>query len=364
MTRIIDADGHVMERGGDKDIGSYMPAGNRGGNLFPALDHQHGQHLRPAAENGEGGGGQRVINRAAWMDFLNETQIEWSVLYPTSGLAQGRIVSEDWAIAACRAYNNWLYENFTDKSDGKLRGMALVPVQNPEAAADELRRAVEELGFVGAMLPSNGEGIRAHYGNRMYYPLYEEAQKLGCALSVHGGSHHHFGGIDTFSVYYPVNALGHPFGIMVQAAGMVSHGIFDRFPNLRVAYLEGGSSWVPFFMDRMDRAYGTSHYEVDLNGEHMLGPNPNIKPSVYIQQKIESGNIFIGFDVDDEGLGDAVKRAGRKPFLYATDFPHESHDAELCIRESNELLAREDLTREDKAAIVADNAERFYGIKN
>jgi predicted TIM-barrel fold metal-dependent hydrolase len=365
MPRIIDADGHVLERAGIEGINKYMPRGSQSGAIFPALDHHHGQHLKPPAEDGgDAQAGQRVIDRKAWMDFLEETRIEWSVLYPTSGLAEGRIVSEDWAVAACRAYNNWLYDNFTDNSDNRLKGMALVPVQNPDAAAVELRRAVKELGFVGAMLPSNGEGIRAHYGNRMYDPLFAEAQSLNCALAVHGGSHHHFGGIDTYSVYYPVNALGHPFGIMVQAAGMISHGTFEKFPGLRVAYLEGGSSWVPFFMDRMDRAYGTSHFEVDLEGNHLPGPNPNIRPSDYIKQKIESGNIFIGFDVDDEGLGDAVKRAGRKPFLYATDFPHESHDAELCIRESTELLEREDLTREDKEAIIATNAERFYGVRS
>lgn len=365
MTRIIDADGHVMEQRGARGLSTYMPNGSRTGNVFPALDHLHGYHLRPVGpptEDGESGEISRVIDRKVWLEFLEETGIEWSVLYPTSGLAMGRIVSEDWAVAACRAYNNWLYDQFTDGTS-QLKGMALIPVQDPSEAAIELRRAVTELGFVGAMLPSNGEGIKAHYGSKIYWPLFEEAQRLNCALAVHGGSHHNFGGIDTYSVYYPVNALGHPFGIMIQAAGMVSHGTFERFPGLRVAYLEGGSSWVPFFMDRMDRAYGQSHYEVDLDGQHILGPNPDIKPSDYIKQKIESGNIYIGFDVDDEGLGDAVGRAGNKPFLYATDFPHESHDAELCIHESSELLAREDLSPADKQAIVADNAERFYGVK-
>jgi predicted TIM-barrel fold metal-dependent hydrolase len=361
MPRIIDADGHVQERSGGDGISKYMPAGSRSGAIFPSFDHLHGGHLMPPRDEAESDG--RVISRQTWLDFLDETEIEWSVLYPTSGLSVGRIVSEDWAIAACRAYNNWLYENFTDGAD-RLKGMALVPVQDPEAAALELNRAVKELGFVGAMLPSNGEGLRGHLGAKMYWPIYEEAEKLGCALAVHGGAHHHFGGLDTIGVKYAILALGHPFGVMVQAAGMISYGIFDRFPRLRVAYLEGGSSWVPFFMDRLDRTFGTtpSRFEVDLEGEYLRGPNPNVKPSEYIKQKIASGNIFVGFDVDDEGLANAVERAGREAFLYATDFPHESHDAELCIRESQELLSREDLSREDKEAVLAENAARFYGV--
>ena len=98
--------------------------------------------------------------------------------------------------------------------------------------------------MIGAMLPSNGEGLQNHLGAKLYWPIYEEAEKLNCSLAVHVGSLHHLG-MDTFSTYYPVHAIGHPVGIMIQAAAMLSHGIFDRFPNLRVGYLEGGSTWVP-----------------------------------------------------------------------------------------------------------------------
>ena len=90
--------------------------------------------------------------------------------------------------------------------------MALIPIQDPQAAAKELRRAIKELGMVGAMLPSNGEGIKGHLGSKIYWPLYEEAEKLGCPLAVHVGCLHHLG-MDTIGVYYPVHALGHPFGI-------------------------------------------------------------------------------------------------------------------------------------------------------
>lgn len=119
--------------------------------------------------------------------------------------------------------------------------MALIPIQDVEASAFELRRAVKELGMSGGMLPSNGEGIKNHLGSKYYWPLYEEAEKLGCSLAVHVGSLHHLG-MDGFSTYYAVHALGHPFGIAIQAASLLSHGIFEKFPKLRVAFLEGGST--------------------------------------------------------------------------------------------------------------------------
>ena len=230
---IIDADGHVNDGAGQAEIAKYMPAGNRSSQVFPTLDHLHFHYLRPEANRS----GLENPGPDEWVRFLDETGISCSVLYPTFGLAVGRFVSEHWAIAACRAYNNWLHEKFTSKNS-RLKGMALIPIQDVEASVAELRRAVKELGMLGGMLPSNGEGIKDHLGARLYWPLYEEAEKLGCALAVHVGSLNHLG-MDGFSTYYPVHALGHPFGIAIQAAGLLAHGIFEKFPKLRVAFSRG-----------------------------------------------------------------------------------------------------------------------------
>ena len=353
--RVIDADGHVNDYAAGEEISKYMPEGNRSSVIFPVLDHLHWQYLRKYRD-GIGNPGPKE-----WDTFLEQSGIECTVVYPSAGLAVGRIVDGQWAIAACRAYNNWLYEEFVNASP-KIKGMALIPVQDVEAAVEELRRAIKELGMRGAMLPSNGEGIKGHLGAKVYWPLYEEAEKLGCCLAVHGGCHHHFG-MDSFSTYYPVHALGHPFGIMVQAASMLAHGIFDRFPKLRVAFLEGGATWVPFFMDRIDRSYNKAHFQVDLTGELLIGPKQDEKASDYFKRHIQEGRIFVGFDCDDSGLGFAVRKAGREPFLFASDFPHEIFDAEVCRHELNELLSREDLTLEDKEAVVGGNAAKLYKLK-
>jgi len=352
--RIIDADGHVNDYAGGDEIAKFMPEGNRSSEVFPVLDHLHFQYLRKYREP--------IGNPDSkdWDEFLEKSGIECTVVYPSAGLAVGRIVDSEWAIAACRAYNNWLHEKFVSVS-GRIKGMALIPVQDVEAGASELRRAVTDLGMCGAMLPSNGEGIKGHLGSRVYWPIYEEAEKLGCCLAVHGGSHQHLG-MDTFSTYYPIHALGHPFGIMVQAAGMLAHGIFDRFPKLRVAFLEGGATWVPFFMDRIDRSYNRAHLQVDQQGDLLVGPKPDEKASDYFKRHIREGRIFAGFDCDDSGLGFAVQKAGHDPFLFASDFPHEIFDAATCRHEIDELLSREDLSQKDKEAVLGGNAMRLYRL--
>ena len=354
---IIDADGHVNDGAGQEEIAKYMPAGNRSSQIFPTLDHLHFHYLRPernrtALEN---------PGPAEWLQFLDETEISYSVLYPTFGLAVGRFVSEHWAVAACRAYNNWLHQKFTSKSS-RLKGMALIPIQDVEASVAELRRAVKELGMLGGMLPSNGEGIKNHLGANYYWPLYEEAEKLGCSLAVHVGSLHHLG-MDGFSTYYPVHALGHPFGIAIQAAGLLAHGIFDKFPKVRVAFLEGGSTWVPFFLDRLDRSYHPGHLQVDFDDRLVGGPKEGEKASDYLRRQIREGRIFVGFDVDDDGLGFAVRKAGREAFIFGSDFPHEVFNAPKCRKEIAKLLAREDLSADDKQAVLGGNAARFYGVQ-
>ena len=209
--QVIDSDGHVNDRACQDEIAKYMPEGNRSRQIFPVLDHLHFHYLRP-----EGRGEFSNPSPKEWLEFMDGVGIDWAVLYPTFGLSVGRFVSMEWAIAACRAYNTWLHERFLNTSP-RLRGVALLPIQDVDGAVEELHRAVTQLGMCGAMLPSNGEGLKDHLGSKMYWPIYEEAEKLGCSLAVHVGSLHHLG-MDTFSIYYPVHAVGHPMGIMIQAA--------------------------------------------------------------------------------------------------------------------------------------------------
>ena len=144
--RIIDADGHVNDGACAEEIARYMPEGNRTSQVFPPLDHLHFYYLKlkrvPLANPGP----------QEWIEFLDRTGIEWTALYPTFGLAAGRIVSVDWAVAASRAYNNWLCERFT-KVSPRLKGMALIPEpfvfgsDFPHEAFDaySCRREIDEL---------------------------------------------------------------------------------------------------------------------------------------------------------------------------------------------------------------------------
>ena len=100
------------------------------------------------------------------------------------------------------------------------------------------------------MLPSNG--LNPHLSAKHFWPVYEEAAKLDCALAVHGGCYGDLG-FNTYTVFPATRALGMPVPLAIAATGMIVDGVFDEFPNLRVGFLEGGTSWIPMVLDRLER---------------------------------------------------------------------------------------------------------------
>ncbi|MSQ26837.1 MAG: amidohydrolase [Dehalococcoidia bacterium] len=352
----IDADGHVFEdlaRIGKLMPKEYWTNNAPPSNAFAPLDHMHtalGRTLPGAFGDG------KPVNSPEWFHFLEDVGVEATVLYPTAGLAYGRMNDVDWAIAACRAYNDWLHEAYVAKSP-RFRGMALIPLQDPDEAVVELRRAVTELKMTGAMLPSTG--LKAHLGSKEYWPVYAEAERLGCALALHGGSHINLG-FNDLNMFAPIHALGHPYGIMIGFAGIIFNGVLDRFPGVRVGFLEAGVGWLAFTLERFDGSY-KAFTPIDLRGQYMQFKSGERKPSHVIRRHIEEGRIFVGVEGDEPTLPHAVKTVGNKPFMFSTDYPHEVTN-ETCKEEIQELLENEELSDADKEAILYTNAKRFYAL--
>ena len=350
--KLLDADGHVIER--DAELFEYLEppyAGNEtmlGFPFFPTLDgYQRGAIISRLGIHKE-----YTITAKVWLDFLDGVGIESTVLYPTAGLAFGIIQDPTWAVALARTYNNWFTDRFYRVSP-RLRAVALVPIQDVPEAVKELRRAVTELGMVGAVLTANnGElGVRKPLGHTDFWPIYEEAERLDVPIAIHGAPSFNLG-INFFTKFAQTHALEHPIAQIIQITSMVMEGVFERFPRLRVAYLEAGAGWVPYIMDRLDRSYevwaGTKYREFS---EWLRK-----KPSEYIK----SGQIYFSCEGGEASLVNAVERIGHKTLLFASDFPHETN-VQRAKHEIKELLERPDLSDDAKQGIFHDNILRFYG---
>jgi len=355
---VVDGDGHIMED--HAAIARYIPKPfdtmYRRGNVFPPLDTLHiatGQS--PPAWWRSGDAEARQVGPRDWVDFLQDLELKATVLYPTAGLAYGRIVNRDWALGVTRAYNDWLYHTYL-QNDSRFQGMALIPLQEPAAAIEELRYAVNDLGMCGAMLPSTG--LSEPLGAKQFWPVYAEAERLGCALAIHGGCHGDIG-LDHLNVHAGVHALGHPFGILVSFASIVFNGVLDRYPSVRIGFLEAGAAWLLMAMERFHSSYST-HIADDPRHE-LLQLGVREKVSDYIARHIADGRIYVGVEGDEQFLAPAIQAVGNSPFFYSSDFPHEVNN-DTCKEEIEELLENEALSSADKEAILLKNAERFYRL--
>lgn len=345
--RIVDADGHVSGDRGD-ELGKFVPAPYRY-RAWPPLDHLHSQNHQTPPGSFQGADDKQ------WVAFMDEVGIESAVLYPTGGLAVGKINNRGWAVALTRAYNDWLHETYTSRSP-RLKGMGLIALQEPEEAVTELHRIVTELGMCGAMLPSNG--LKGHLGSKEYWPVYAEADRLGCALAVHGGAHDGFG-MDDMNVYAPVHALGHPMGLMISFAGILFNRVFDRCPNARFGFLEGGVGWLGACVERFDRSAET-HTQVDPKQE-MLNLPAGQSVSSYVKGLVANGQLFVGCEGDESTLVSMIRLVGNGAFMYSSDFPHEVN-SEYCKQEIEEFLENDELLQNDREAVLHANAERFYRL--
>jgi predicted TIM-barrel fold metal-dependent hydrolase len=355
---IIDGDGHVIERGADgKALTDFLPEPYRSARIslgpFPEIDHLHNEPVQmvPGAAAGSG----RRVGPLEWSRFLEEVGIEATVLYPSAGLSVGTITSPDWAIAVTRAYNDWLHDVYLETNPA-LNGMALLPLQDPDAAVDELRRAVEELGMRGAMLPANG--LRSGLGSKEYWPVYAEAERLGCALAVHGGVGSRLG-FDHIEVRPAAHALAHPFGVLISLTSMVFNGVFDHHPGLRVAFLEGGVAWFLVAWERFDRSYGT-HRPYNPRGV-LLQLDPGQTVAGYLSALAETGRLVIGCEGEEPDLVRGVEVLGSGAFMFSSDFPHEV-SPEMCKEELAEVQAHDGLTDLQKRDILGETARRFYRL--
>ncbi len=339
---VIDADGHIIES--EIELFEYLPEPYRGQegiiayHMFPSLDGFNRAAARVTDAMGRYIGWPKVKE---WKDFLDGSNVEWSVLYPTAGLGYGLIRDKGWAVGLAEAYNNYLYDRYL-KEDSRLKGIAIVPLQSIPEAVKELRRAVEELGMVGALLPA--VGLRQPLGDEGYFPFYEAAQELNATLTVHAAPAQGIG-LDGFERMIEIRTLSHGFGQMIQMTSMMFGGVFDAFPRLKVAYAEAGCGWVPYLMERMDMEF-----------EHRRKQVPHVKKTP--SEHLRSGRIFIHCELEDQAVPILAETLRDDILFCASDFPHEpAHEFRQNVAK---FLAREDVREETKRKILWDNPIRMY----
>ncbi len=273
---IVDADGHFVELGPilNEEVLAYI--GEMGGReLRDRYVRRSGvtdtstvlaEHAAARAREGWkampswwGWQTENTLDRATahlpqlLYERLDEFGIDVSILYPSMTLSYLEIHDDDLAALRCRAANRYLARLFAGKEDRCIVG-ALIPMTNPKMAIEELEFAVRELGFKTAVFagharrPIEAEGIAYRldtFGIDSafdYDPLWAKCIELGVAPVFHSSLQSHRVTRSTSSyVYNHVGGLAANHESLCKS--LFLSGVTHRFPQLRIAFLEGGVAW-------------------------------------------------------------------------------------------------------------------------
>ena len=250
----------------------------------------------------------------------------------------------DTAAAMASAVNDWQAAEWLDK-EPRLRASIVVPTRVPEMAAREIDRIGGHPGFVQVFLPVRSE---APYGNRRYLPIFEAADRHDLVVSLQ------FGGAPGnpptgagWPSYYIEEYVGMAQVFQTQVLNLIVEGVFDRFPTLRIALVEGGWTWLPSLMWRIDKDWKGLRREVPWNTK---------LPSDYIKERIRLSLQPLDPSPDPRHLLQIVDQLGSDELLmFATDYPHWHFD-------SPEEALPAGLPESTRRKILSENAREFYRL--
>ena len=286
------------------------------------------------------------------LEAMNDEGVDLAILFPTRGFyAVGKEYADDGLAAAiARAYNNWLAE-FCSRAPDRLYGAALVAIQSVEAAVAEVRRAKRELGFKAVYLRPNPVRKR-NWHDPAYNPLWAECEKQGLTIGFHEGwpcqlpvaIGERFDGRHE-DLWLTEHVACHPVEAMYASLCLIMGGVLERFPGLKVAFLEANCSWVPYWLWRMDE-----HYE---HRESVMKSKLPLRPSEYFKRQ-----CFASIEAEETMGKYVLDWMGDDNLVFSTDYPHEDSRYPRAVA----TFTAQPFPESSKRKILWDNCARLYSF--
>jgi predicted TIM-barrel fold metal-dependent hydrolase len=283
---------------------------------------------------------------------MDREGIDVAIVFRTHAHMAIHVEGQDprYSLAVCQAFNNWL-KDFTAADPKRLRGAAILALNDTAAAAKEAERAVKDLGFLAVTL------VPSVLDDRMLHDpecdrLWATLQDLDIPVTFHDTS----GGFSSKNPGYwfrehPNNlvlthAFSFPLTLMMAIGCFTVGGVLERFPRLRAAFLEGNCSWLPWLLYRLDEQW-------EIFGE---GQDTELKqrPSEYFKER-----CFVSVEADGEFLGQVVEAIGDDNIVLSTDYPHPDSNYPFAVEKFLGLSKVSDST---KRKILWDNCARLYNL--
>jgi aminocarboxymuconate-semialdehyde decarboxylase len=241
------------------------------------------------------------------------------------------------ALETSRFFNDHIAQTVSDNPKNFI-GLGTIPLQDVDVAIKEMHRCVQELQMPGLEIGTNING--KNLSEKEFFPFYEAAEILGCALFIHPWE---MMGEKEMEKYWLPWLVGMPAETTRAICSMIFSGVFDRFPKLRVAFAHGGGSF-PYTLGRIEHGY---HVRPDL-----VQVDNIINPRDYL------GNFWVDSLVHDQSAFHyLINSVGEDKICLGSDYPFP-----LGEHRPGELIESLKLANEIEEKLLYKNALEWLGI--
>ena len=314
----------LYDQPGYQDLGGRIPRYmERKGEVIPKTD-------RP----------REVEQTLRWMNAMS---VDIACIFPTPMLFMGLHPQHEIEVALARAYNRW----FTEKvlpSNSRIRTMLYLPFNDPEATYQMVKEYGKTPGVIGFMVVSTRY---KPVNDNAFMKTYELLEDLNLPLAFHASYHWNDQLISMTNRFITAHALGFVLFNAVHCSNWVINGLPERFPKLKVIWIESGLAWVPWLMQRLDNDYRMR--TSDAPALKKL-PSEYMRDMYYTSQPMEMVN-------NKEALELTFKMIkADTQLLYSSDYPHWDMDLPSTIWDLDFL------SEQSKRNILGLNAKRIFNL--
>ena len=249
--------------------------------------------------------------------LLDKHNITVGILTGEEALEASTLANRYYATALTRAYNEFMINEWLPRDDRFYASMIIAP-QDPEGAAAEIRRLGSHPRIVQVLM---SHGSYRPYGDPFYHPIWEACSEMGLPLAIHlggqGGINYSPIGSGPMTFYWTTHALlCQP--AMSHLASSIAHGVFEKWPNMKLIMIECGVAWVPPILWRLDANYKALRKET-----------PWLKrlPSEYARDHVRVTTQPLEQPKNPEWLHSTLEAMdGKNTLMFASDYPHWDFD--------------------------------------
>ena len=303
-------------------------------------------------------------NAKARVEQMDREDLAVQVNFPSMLLTWPIAHDPKIANAIARSYNSWI-ASVSSQAPDRLKWVTVINPGDVEESVREIRRT-KELGSAGLMIL--GSVGNMHWDHLTLEPIWATVAELDMPVAVHPGFCNP--GLDEqYSTLIDAVTMPFVFSLIIGYQAILRSGVLDRYPNLKVGFMENGARWVDFMTQRIAEFSGkqlertTTRAQPKVFNEADIGGSSFFRPTTYLSELmpedyIKRGQIYVNCEVDEDQLPFIVDRYGDDFLMFAGDIPHPHRVAHSV----DKFLARTDLSQKTKRKTLIDNTARFYGL--